>query len=366
MTSPPNPPVSSPYAPVVARRRSAEIVAIAKQKTGMTISAYDYLSPVPWVVEGYIDFMRYMNAPYVLSTHQSKLCTLVVSHDHSCRYCHGASRALLRISGMREEQIRRLEQDLHGADLSQAEKQLLDVALKVSRGNVSAGDVAALRAAGFSESAILELAFLVAGAGCYTFRLATPLSLPVDDAVVKMQHPLALAVRPVVSLGIHWMTTSKRQAPVPFPAANDGPFSWLVEGYRTLPNAAVLLRTLIDRAFASPILSKRVKGLMIAVIARTMGAEAVEAEAEALLLQEGMTPADIARAIGFLSCPTLSPQENRLLTFARDTVKYVPTALQDRTRALKDGLTDEELIEVLGVCGLANALARLSLLLRQV
>lgn len=366
MTALQPPPDPGAYAPIVARRRSAEFVAIAKQTSGMTLDVFDYINPVPWVAEAYLGLFRYLNAPYVLSAHQAELCSLVVSYEHSCRYCHGASRTLLKYAGMREEQIRRLEQDLHGADLSPEEKRLLDAALKISRGTLSRDDVEGLHRAGFDRLALLELAFLVAGTGCFTFRVVTPLSLPIDSAVTTLQHPLAQAMRGLIHPVLRGLTAAKRERSVPFPEPNEGPFSRLVETYRPLPNAAALLRRLIDRAFASPALSTRIKGLIVGVVARAMGDVATEAEAQRLLVSEGMASAEIAQALDFLHSPTLSVADNHLLTFARDTVKYEAVALQERARTLKDQLSDEALIEALGICALANSVVRLSLMREQV
>jgi hypothetical protein len=44
----------------------------------------------------------------------------------------------------------------------------------------------------------------------------------------------------------------------------------------------------------------------------------------------------------------------------RETLWYEPAVLQRRTRALRDSLTQEQLIEAIGVASLANGLCRMA------
>ena len=81
---------------------------------------------------------------------------LVVSQDNSCRYCFGAQRAFLRILGMKEARITRLEQDLLTGDFTPQDRAALEFARRLSRSSplVSQVDIEALRRGGFSDAEV--------------------------------------------------------------------------------------------------------------------------------------------------------------------------------------------------------------------
>ena len=83
-----------------------------------------------------------------------------MSQDNSCRYCFAAQRAILRVLGFTEERITRLEHDLMLDDLAPPVKAALDFARRISRSNPLCGkdDVERLRAAGFDDDSIREIA----------------------------------------------------------------------------------------------------------------------------------------------------------------------------------------------------------------
>ena len=64
-----------------------------------------------------------------------------------------------------------------------------------------------------------------------------------------------------------------------------------------------------------------------------------------------------------LRCPRLAPREAGLLAWARDTVYYEPSSIQQKTRALGAELGAAALLEAIGVASLANATVRLAMLL---
>ncbi len=75
-----------------------------------------------------------------------------------------------------------LLEDYRAAPLSDADRQMLAYADKLTRapGEMRAGDVDALRAAGFSDSAILDLN-LVVGYFAFVNRLADGLGVPLEE-----------------------------------------------------------------------------------------------------------------------------------------------------------------------------------------
>lgn len=69
------------------------------------------------------------------------LIQLVVSQENSCRYCYAAVRSLLRIQGMSEARIQRIEGNLTRADLSPREMAAIAFARAQSRSGLAAAPV---------------------------------------------------------------------------------------------------------------------------------------------------------------------------------------------------------------------------------
>ncbi len=86
-------------------------------------------------------------------------------------------------------------------------------------------------------------------------------------------------------------------------------------------------------------------------------------EATALLEAEGLAARETERALAHLGSPALSKLESAVLPFARETIHCQPSAIQRRLRELATTLSHPELVELIGVTSLANALCRLRLAL---
>src|SRR3989442_1581334 len=127
--------------------------------------------------------------------------------------------------------------------------------------------------------------------------------------------------------------------------------------------AAGVLRRAIDGAWASDVLPRRTKTLMLAVIARALGCAHGEREARRFLAAEGLPPAEVDGILANLGSPRLDAREARLVPFARETVRYQPAAIQRRMRELARGLSPEEVLEAVGIAALANAICRMSVVI---
>src|SRR5438034_500408 len=119
--------------------------------------------------------------------------------------------------------------------------------------------------------------------------------------------------------------------------------------------AAGVLRRAIDGAWASDVLPRRTKTLMLAVIARALDCAHGEQEARRFLAAEGLPPAELDDILANLGSPRLDAREALLVPFARETVRYQPAAMQRRMRELAKRLGPEEILEVVGIAALANA-----------
>ncbi len=124
-----------------------------------------------------------------------------------------------------------------------------------------------------------------------------------------------------------------------------------------------MVRGNLDRAFGSPILPRRLKALVFAVVARGLGSERTEREATALLAEDGLGPDDVAEVLDHLASPKLDRREALAVPFARETVRYRATDIQRSARKLRPELAVEEFLELIGVVGHANSIGRLSLAL---
>jgi AhpD family alkylhydroperoxidase len=333
-------------------------VAEMRRLTGGVLPAWaTHTASVPWVGRtcALMTQRRTAHMPLPLVD----LISLVVSQDNSCRYCYGATRAFLRILGYGDEQIDRIERDVHLSDLSREEQIALDFARKVSHANPrpTTVDRAALLDAGFSASAVGEIAFEAAFMG-FPNRIATLFALQPEAFEKLPDRPLVRLFRPLIARVIR----GRRVAPPPPPEPNTGPFREVVASLAGSPRAHVV-RNAVDDAFASPVLPRRTKLLMIAVIGRALGCTVSEREARAGLADEGFTAADVDDVLANLGSPRLDRRDALLVPFARETVRYQTGAIQRRTRELAHELPLDDVIEAAGVTALANAVARVSILL---
>jgi alkylhydroperoxidase family enzyme len=144
----------------------------------------------------------------------------------------------------------------------------------------------------------------------------------------------------------------------PLERAPSYPYGRLVQAFAGSPIAPVLARTLEDM-WVSPVLTRRCKVLMFAVIERGLGCSACESEAARTGGEAGLTERALAEVLIHLDAPDLDPVERLLVPFARETIWYEPAPLQRRARALRDGLSSPQFLEAVGVASLANGLCRI-------
>jgi len=143
--------------PLVDRERNRELERYVKRQTGLVPPYTRYFGECPWIIHADVE----LDVGFVDITHLTPLLYLTVSRDNSCRFCYGASRMLMRMGGMSDAQISKVELDVETGRLDQATRLALDYARRISRSNPPPGvaDRHALVNAGFGERAIKELAF---------------------------------------------------------------------------------------------------------------------------------------------------------------------------------------------------------------
>jgi alkylhydroperoxidase family enzyme len=343
---------------VLEPHHDRELESYMRRELGAVPSAVPYFTASPWLVRSMAS-LSYYGAPLVhLSYVLADLVGLVVSQDNSCRYCYAIQRTVMRVHGLPEGRIRQIEQNFLEAEIEPRTKLALEFARRISRAAplVSASDAQPLRAAGWEPQALKELVYQSAYQ-VFMNRLMTMAAIPIAPVERQAEHWVLGWIAPVMRLVMRrrWRTAGA----TPLPAElRVGPWSYLVCALDGLP-AARALRTTLDGMWDSPLLSRRAKALTFAVVARGLDCASGEREARSLLEATGLAAAEIEPILTHLGSPALDPIEAAIVPFARGTIRGRPTQLQQRTRALRERLRSEEIVETVGVCALANAICRL-------
>ncbi len=308
----------------------------------------------PWLQSAALS----ISVPVVFSYADPKLIgisQLVTSQENACRYCYGLERAVMKIWGYSEKQIQDLEEEASLAD--GITRLVVDFARKLAKSNPSPAkkDWDALLAEDLSQPAISEIAACV-GQSCFANRMATFLALPPNAAAEKLPNSFLgrLLVR------VFKKKVVPRKVPPPVDFRNEGPCAGIIEvaGNTRL---GVWLREMTDGWLESEVIPKRSKALMLAVIARQLGARFCEEETLEVLGEEGLSEEEVAEILAALSSPLLSEVEERLLRWTRETVWYEPRVIQNSTRRLRDEVGESLTLEAIGTAAIGNTLARLSL-----
>jgi hypothetical protein len=266
---------------------------------------------------------------------------------------------MLRFMGYSEERIRRLEENLAGAELDRRERLALDYARRVSRANPipTTQEQKQLSEAGFSAGEIKETAY-VAAVNVFYNRLSTMPALP-PESIEQFSEGDGLfrVVRPI--LGLYLRTRRRHGKLVPLTAEERrGPYSSAVVALDGLPGAKVL-RGVIDDAWRSPLLPRRQKALVMAVVARGLACAAVEREAKRELDAEGLDATAVDEILTHLGSPRLDAGETAIVRVARESIWYRPIDIQRQARTLREQWSEGQFLEFIGVAALANMICRL-------
>ena len=167
---------------LLERRPCPDLEQRFKRETGRPGKLMQFFEGCPWLADTLVRLSVQLNTHVHLEPGLSDLIGLVVSQDNSCRFCFGMQRAFLRVLGMSEERITRLEQDHLTGDFSEREHAVLELARRISssRPLVSASEVEPLRALGMSRDEIIEAAGATA-VHLFFNRVSTLAALPPDS-----------------------------------------------------------------------------------------------------------------------------------------------------------------------------------------
>jgi alkylhydroperoxidase family enzyme len=322
------------------------------------------IAPSPWLREACLGINTGQASE--IPAHLFNVAALVTSQENACRYCYGANRAYLKMLGYSEAYIRRIETEAHLAELNDKERALIAFCrnLARSRPRPARAELEGLVRLGYTLAAAHELALWIA-LGCFYNRVTILLAVPPEQGfeqwVLAKRFRLML-MGPVMRLLAERRRRGKRDPQATAETLGAGDYGTVLRPLAGLPGARVM-KGALDGAFASPVLSRAVKALMFAIVARSLDCRPSEAEARRLLAAEGYSEAEVDKALSTLQSPKLSQAEARLLPWVRDTVHIQTAQAQSRTRELAAAIGGPAALEAIGVAALANATVRLAMLL---
>jgi AhpD family alkylhydroperoxidase len=345
----------------IEARPDPELQRFVRHEAGMVPDHLDYYTACPWMARQWAYFALTSMPLSRINPSLVELLGLVIAQDNSCRYCYAATRVVLRALGCSDATVQALEQGMATSDISPAVRAALDFARRLSRASPLPGPdaLAPLRTHGFDETALLEIIY-VTGVNVVANRFTTLPALPIGDVERMSTRRWVRFLKPVATLLLR--RARRRRYPTaltePEPAR---PFAHVVREFQGHP-IGPRLATHIDDAWESPILPRRTKALIAAVVARALACARSEREARRLLELEGV-PFDIDEVLAHLASAALSDAERLIVPFVRETVHYDPAPIQRRGQALMARLGQPIFLETIGIAALANALCRMDAVL---
>jgi len=339
--------------------------AEAKRRVGRVGEIDRRVAPNPWIRELCVAAVSYQ--PTHVPMRLFNIASFVTAQENACRYCYGANRAALKVMGFPEALIRQIERDASVAELDVRERAVIAFCRNLARAKPrpSRAALEQLVGLGYSKATAEELALLIASF-CFYNRIGVLTACPPERAFERFANgPLGRAVGTVAPLTRALTTLLRRKPQIVADDASElaaGPFGGVVAALAGLP-AARIVKTALDGAFASQIVSRPTKALMFAIVGRALDCRYTQAAAGALLAADGFDAAAVDAAVRTLACARLPPHEAALLAWVRDTVHYQTPAVQTQTRALLDDIGRDATLEAIGVAALANGTVRLAMLL---
>ena len=316
------------------------------------------VSPSEWLRTACLRWPRYEVQEF--PQRLADIATLVCAQENACRYCYGVARAQLKLFGYSEKLINRIERGLHLAELDEKERTFIQFCRNLSRSSPRPPkkDRDKLIDLGYSELAVTEMAFYIAN-HCFVNRTATFLSCPLFNKLESLSESfLGKIFRPLIAKKIRntsWNNTEH----LPDDISN---YSGVIKSLNGLPAATVINDAMVG-VFDSDVLSRELKILMFAVVARALECQFCLSESKDMANDLGIDEEEFNNALASLSSHRLNEQEAKLLTWTRETVHFETSDIQRRIRILAGEIDNVVLLEAIGVASLANTIVRLAVLI---
>lgn len=346
--------------PFLPRHEVPELLQRAKRTLGYVPNILPYIAKNEWLVDGLMKGNRF--APVGVDRKLMPLCHLVVSQENSCRYCYGTARSFMKLSGYSDKAVDAIERDMELAELGTTERAAIEFCRKLARSNPRPAkpEYDALLGRGVSPYVAEFLAFQVA-MGCFSNRIQTFLAAPIESDVEALpSKPIVKLFRPILAWAMS--KAGEKLEPRTGPLQYAGPFALVFRAVEGVPWTPYLAET-VDAAVRRNVLGERAAFLTFAVVSRGLSCPTCEGEACRRLEDGGLERGEIETILTHLDSGTLTREEGLLLRFARNTVRYQTAQMQDETRRLCEEIGPVATIDAVALCALANAIARLAMLL---
>lgn len=316
------------------------------------------VSPSEWLRIACLRWPRYVAQEF--PQRLADIATLVCAQENACRYCFGVARSQMKLFGYSEKLITKIEKGLHLAELDEKERTFIQFCRNLSRSSPRPPkkERDKLIELGYSSLAVAEMAFYIAN-HCFVNRTATFLSCPLFNKLESVSGSfIGKIFRPIIAKKIR-KTFWNDVEPLPDDLSN---FPGVIQSLKGLP-AASLLNEAMAGAFESDVLSRELKVLMFAVVARTLECQFCLSESKNMANDLGIDEEEFDNALASLSSPRLNAQEAKIFAWTRETVHFETADIQRRIRILAIEMDNEILLEAIGVAALTNTIVRLAVLL---
>jgi uncharacterized peroxidase-related enzyme len=168
-----------------ATGKIAEIYAAQKAKFGFVMEAVSCFTARPDLLPAYTEFYKKILDGFSLTMREWRLITLIAAKHVPSTYCsHVYSKQLLEHLGSKQA-VLEVQRDFRNAGLPEKDVEMLAYAEKVTKdaSQVTQRDVDRLRAVGFSDQQICDIA-LCAAFRCFVSRLFDALGAGPEAAFI--------------------------------------------------------------------------------------------------------------------------------------------------------------------------------------
>lgn len=357
----PRPPTEEEWGtPLVEPQSAPSIERQFRRRVGMVSGAVPYVAPHPWLYRSFL----FLSDPALahLKRDYAAALSFIIARDNSCRFCYSAFRTLLRLSQFSPDDLDDLEAHFAAQDFSRREEWGLRFAVRLSRCSGEAEALGRLQELGYSTTAIREMAGLSV-LNLAANRVGTMLSIPVGDFEAMGDRwylrPWRGVAIPLLRLSKLWRNGTN----VLRDGEADGLLADWVHQLRGTPVGSVV-RALVEQWLDEDRpLSIQAKLLMLAVVARGVAAERLEAHLRAWLVEQGnLSPDAFDEAVDHLGGTAVEDHVEPFLRLARASIRYDFGPIKRMARECTQGLGRAGTLEAIASVSLANAVARLETL----
>jgi uncharacterized peroxidase-related enzyme len=141
--------------PTAAQGRAKDLLDAVKSKLGLVPNMTRVMANSPAVLEGYLGFSGALAGGLLNAKVREQLALLTAQRNH-CDYCLSAHTAIGKMVGLKQEQIVASREGDGGNERATAALTFAKRVLE-GKGQIDEADLAAVRAAGFSDGEIAEI-----------------------------------------------------------------------------------------------------------------------------------------------------------------------------------------------------------------